>query len=706
VWVSNGQISVWYKEFGDPRNISCKDGKVFPDKTVVKEEEVATELYMFKLLDDGSVYPAPRWLGGLLSAVGARRAEELNFTYFDNNMFIPFVILVSGGVLSSDSMDRLKKQLEEGKGDKKPFRALVLEAMPMDVSAAVFDEGRASAIRVEIKPLVETVKDDMLFGGYDIQSRNKQRLVFRLPKILLGESEDYNRACYSDDTETLTEVGWKTVDEIIDGERIATYNPETKTIEFEVPIKKLVYAISEKLIHFTSKQVDILVTRDHDVWTRTTDRRRDRTWNKYHADSIPWDRFEFLTSPQVAFDGEGIQDITIEAEEKGSWKEDSFVIPEDKLMRLVGYLVSEGYVLDSKHEVHSHAYQVGLSQKDGEISEEIQEFLDSLPIKFGHSISGNIHRWWINHKGFWTWCRENIGVGAENKHLPIWFKDASSSQLWDLWESLNDGDGSRDYRIGRNSGYYSTISRQLADDVQFLATLLGMRTVLSQHYLASGNRKDCWRLNWSSYNICELRKERGNIEELEYTGRVYCFEVPNHLFVTRRNGKIAIQGNTAEAALSIVNAQVFDVERFEFDDFMNRKIFPLKGFIYHKFKSLQYRASDPQVMSEVLNTLSQTGVISPATARATASDILGRDIVLPDAEYIKYPFPLVQALVLMEVFGMAELQGDITIPEQFRGKALAELKAEIKKRVLDLLQPKPPKASIEEETSNTPNEKE
>jgi TATA-box binding protein (TBP) (component of TFIID and TFIIIB) len=43
---------------------------------------------------------------------------------------------------------------------------------------------------------------------------------------------------------------------------------------------------------------------------------------------------------------------------------------------------------------------------------------------------------------------------------------------------------------------------------------------------------------------------RGEFKTVDYDGKIYCYNVPNHLFITRRNGKIAIHGNTANRATS------------------------------------------------------------------------------------------------------------------------------------------------------------
>lgn len=193
VWFSQGRAEVYYKEFGDPRKISAKTGK--PEEGLPETEE-ATELYFFKNIDVGTVYPLPRWLGALISVLGARYAEELNYAYFENGQFIPFLILVSGGQLTEGSVKKVEEIFSSTKGVSEAFNAIVLEAVPAGPSSEedLFAEGRATGMKLDIKPLMALLENDALFLDYDKQTREKIRLTFRLPQILLGMSEDYNRA--------------------------------------------------------------------------------------------------------------------------------------------------------------------------------------------------------------------------------------------------------------------------------------------------------------------------------------------------------------------------------------------------------------------------------------------------------------------------------------------------------------------------------
>jgi len=184
---SGGGAFVRFKEFGDERNILASTG--LEAKKAVSDNQLANEMIHFKLHWEGSDYGLPRWIGNMLSAVGSRSSEELNYLYFINGRHFPFAVLVSGGMLTEQSEEKIRNLLEEGRGVENAHKVLLLEAEPAE---AGWDR-TSSAVKIDIKPLVEVLPDDALFQKYDKNNRDKVRSSFRIPKVLLGESEDYNR---------------------------------------------------------------------------------------------------------------------------------------------------------------------------------------------------------------------------------------------------------------------------------------------------------------------------------------------------------------------------------------------------------------------------------------------------------------------------------------------------------------------------------
>ena len=69
--------------------------------------------------------------------------------------------------------------------------------------------------------------------------------------------------CYSDDTEVLTDSGWKFFNDLLGDEKFITLNIETKDIELQYASEHFKYFKECKLINFRNSRLDLLVTEDH-----------------------------------------------------------------------------------------------------------------------------------------------------------------------------------------------------------------------------------------------------------------------------------------------------------------------------------------------------------------------------------------------------------------------------------------------------------
>jgi len=188
-----GVESVYFKAFGDPRVVSKKTGEVFADAgTLLRtrpDDAPATELLHFAIHSPRSPYGVPRWVGTLLAVLGSRQMEEVNFLYFENKSVPPLALLVSGGKLSEPSIPRIERFIEENlKGKNNFHKVLILEAEGGSGS------GENARAKIELRPLTDAQQQDALFQLYDERNIDKVGSAFRLPRLLRGESKDFNRA--------------------------------------------------------------------------------------------------------------------------------------------------------------------------------------------------------------------------------------------------------------------------------------------------------------------------------------------------------------------------------------------------------------------------------------------------------------------------------------------------------------------------------
>lgn len=79
--------------------------------------------------------------------------------------------------------------------------------------------------------------------------------------------------CYSDDTEVLTNHGWKLFKDLEVLDKIATLNSDNK-LEFQFPTEYQKYDNVDKLYNFKGRNIDLLVTNNHNMYCANTRKKR------------------------------------------------------------------------------------------------------------------------------------------------------------------------------------------------------------------------------------------------------------------------------------------------------------------------------------------------------------------------------------------------------------------------------------------------
>lgn len=178
-----GGTTVYFKEFGDMRVMDRRNGDFVEG---IDREYQANEIIDFPI-GTGN-YGEVRWIGQILGADGARRAENLNSNYFRNGRHTPLLICIKGGTLTEDSHNKLKEYINGVKGESGQHAFLLLEAQAMDT------EFEAKQPEIEIKDLASVLQRDELFQEYIESNRKRTQSAFNLPDLYVGYTRDFNRA--------------------------------------------------------------------------------------------------------------------------------------------------------------------------------------------------------------------------------------------------------------------------------------------------------------------------------------------------------------------------------------------------------------------------------------------------------------------------------------------------------------------------------
>lgn len=189
VQISATGAKIYFKEFGDPRPIDPKTGKVNASLAI---EDQATEIYHGMLYSPGEAYGVPRWIGALPAMLGLRESELVNLNFFRENAIPAMAVLISGGALTEESFDKVNSLFTQARGKDAMNKVLILEAAADD---AVGNADQAPPVpKIDMKPMISERQSDGLFKDYETEAKRKVRSSMRLPAIFTGDSEEYTKA--------------------------------------------------------------------------------------------------------------------------------------------------------------------------------------------------------------------------------------------------------------------------------------------------------------------------------------------------------------------------------------------------------------------------------------------------------------------------------------------------------------------------------
>jgi len=165
--------------------------------------------------------------------------------------------------------------------------------------------------------------------------------------------------CYDNETEVLTDDGWKFFKDLDEGEKIATLNPSTGYLEYQKPIQYINQYYKGKMVKIKSGYVNLLVTPNHELYIRknwkTNDfklvKAVDVNFGCNFKTVCKWDGIEqqYFTLPEVVFNGH---------DRYGNTKADEKQIKMDNWLRFFGIWLAEGSV-DRK----GTSYRIRIAQK-------------------------------------------------------------------------------------------------------------------------------------------------------------------------------------------------------------------------------------------------------------------------------------------------------------------------------------------------------
>jgi hypothetical protein len=347
--------------------------------------------------------------------------------------------------------------------------------------------------------------------------------------------------CHDPQTEVLTKAGWKFFSDLNGTELLATVNLESDSIEYQRPTNLIRHRHIGDMIRFKgTNKLDAFVTSNHRmvVYPAHSDVPELKA-----AGSI--NRSDQLKVTATGWNG------TVPALPYFLDDVDPVVFAE-----WLGFYIAEGCCAKRKtRKGGTCSWQVVISQNKPEGVRYFTELSSKLPFhtqpyRRNNRGSGSFV---ISSKDLWNYLRP-LG-GSHEKYVPQWVKDGTQELIAAFLCGYVAGDGHIDLN---GSIKTSTVSKQLADDIQELWFKVGKSACISEDparpYTFTENGKTRTGISGKQYRVQVRSRNRASLKNPEkktllyeriadYDGMVYCATVPNGTLITRRNGQPLISGN-------------------------------------------------------------------------------------------------------------------------------------------------------------------
>jgi dCTP deaminase len=358
-------------------------------------------------------------------------------------------------------------------------------------------------------------------------------------------------ACMSDDTEILAKTGWKLLKDVILGEEVLTLNPRTNQAEYQPIVDKQSYYFNGELLHFRSRYLDQLVTPQHRMWrgkrsrsvmSAVGDGRKDMVqgvkrngidvwdWGFQQAQEI-FGKWNYYLSRNINWVGVNPYGDTVEI---GKYK-----MPVETWCKFIGAWMGDGSTFaDSKRNYIVKLAVVTKEQK----RQYFKAILDSLGANYCESKYGFQFQDKAVHQYLMPYKR------ALNKHLPQEIKQLPPNLLIHVIDGMMHSDGNIE------SSTYHSASKRLIDDFQEICMKAGYNAT-SWKVTAYSNfaKKETtqYKCRFSAADVFPNKLQPKDMTKVPYSGMVYDVTVPNHIFLSRRNGRASWTGNSWKGNLTL-----------------------------------------------------------------------------------------------------------------------------------------------------------
>ena len=333
--------------------------------------------------------------------------------------------------------------------------------------------------------------------------------------------------CYSDDSEVLTNRGWKLFKDVLDDDLILSLNPNTRNIEWVEFIDRQCFSYYGEMVHFYNRSLDCFVTPEHNmVYLNKNDGKIKNCQAKEYTKGK----------------GRFYRGCEYESGDVEFYQIDDLIIPFDLFCEFMGYWLSDGSTISNSGVV--------ISQQEGETARDkivdcikrmgFEPHLEKQKVVFYNTTIRNYLK---------------IFGRCINKFVPYVIKNASKRQIRIFLDAFVLCDGYKrpcrsfignhgnEFKSDKDEIIYFTTSERMAGDLSELILKSGHRPSFSINKAGVSHKANgpIIKSNYDCYSIRECYSVTSSVFNKEiqyYDGLVYDLTLKrNHIMYIRRNGK-------------------------------------------------------------------------------------------------------------------------------------------------------------------------
>ena len=337
-------------------------------------------------------------------------------------------------------------------------------------------------------------------------------------------------SCYSDDTEVLTDSGWKLFKNVTEVDKVATLHDNSNLV-YELPEEQMQYDYTGKMYSLETNQINLLVTPNHRMYISN------RSGNNYGiqlAEDMYGKRVKFKKNcDSYLVDYSTImRELNIENSQIKSFNlfnnenKIKYVIDIESWLLLYGTYLAIG----KPNQLQDNKIVYSINPKNIYLINKLEEYCKNIGFEYKYNNTNKLNNIFTIYST--EMC--NYLISLKNQGLPNWCWKLNTNLSRHLLINITI---KKSDKFEFNKLVYFTTNNELANDFQRLCLHAGFSC--NNHFRMNTNilsvitKQNKPLINKNKDKNCNNQQDK----YIDYTGKVYCCRVKNDgvIYVRRNN---------------------------------------------------------------------------------------------------------------------------------------------------------------------------